>query len=300
MTEIVSSDTDTATQDGTSEESSAPNGQVDFGSDLLPDTSPDESQADSGHQAPAESDVSDISLDTPETQIPDSLRPAHRRMQGDYTQDLADRVRAFEAQQQEFAQERQQYLAAIQQAQQPQQQADPFADIYGRLQSPEERQGVDTVRQIFGLEMQQALIPLQELRQQFEQFQSQYGQLNEQMSGITGLVSSQRQAAITTEVQAAREAYGEEVVQNHAEDIRANYGRTNPATGRPYTVSDLAGIFSGETARQAQEARATDRQVRTTAQRRTRTPASTSADVNGGALSVEEAANLIGQMEGFE
>lgn len=208
-----------------------------------------------------------------EHELPENLRPAWRTIrefQAGFTR--AQQEAAEERRQ--LQQERQQYMSAIQQLrQQPTPQApaapptDPIQDLMQRVQSPEERQGLELVNTL----MEHRTAPLVERLQQTDR------RIEDALQRIAAFEQRDRQQQQWEETQTRSR------VQRELADLRAEfddvdtpkifsamsafYGMVNEDTGQPYTLREAYLRASGKYWIAQYEQQQQERAARTTAKR---------------------------------
>ena len=111
--------------------------------------------------------------------------------------------------------------------------------------------------------------------------QSRVGDLPETVAQLKELVTqmyqtqnSSTQQAMVQQVADARSAHGNDI-DNWADQIGALVGQTNPLTGSSYTVRESYELLSGKAAQDAESARQTDRNVRSSHQAAATSPTGT-------------------------
>ena len=126
--------------------------------------------------------------------------------------------------------------------------------------TPEQREGVNVVNEIVQSQvgdLPQTVAQLQELVQQMYQTQN-----------------TSTQQAMVQQVAEARSAHGNDI-DNWADQIGALVGQQNPLTGSTYTVKESYELLSGKAAQDAESARQTDRNVRSSHQAAATSPTGT-------------------------
>ena len=126
--------------------------------------------------------------------------------------------------------------------------------------TPEQREGVNVVNEIVQSQvgdLPQTVAQLQELVQQMYQTQN-----------------TSTQQAMVQQVAEARSAHGNDI-DNWADQIGALVGQQNPLTGSTYTVKESYELLSGKAAKDAESARQTDRNVRSSHQAAATSPTGT-------------------------
>lgn len=286
MAEVDSIDAGGIPTDDTSSAASEESYDFDFLNDEAPDTADSEVAPDrsDGHsdETPTESTTEpDVPasfdlLRTPLDSLPSNLRPMaeqareqQRSLQAEFTRTS----QSLSELQSQHAQERQQYLDALQRVQNPVQQDDPYAAITANL-GEEERGAVDTVRRIAEL--------------QYQPMQQQLAEMQQQYSVLLDHVSQQRQQAqasasnvIATELAEARTQFPEADFSGFSKAIGALRETVNPTTGNAFTIAEAYARVSGQAAQESAQLQAQATQARTQAQTRTQTPALEGGMTNG-------------------
>jgi len=115
---------------------------------------------------------------------------------------------------------------------QQQQQVDPLNDQYSAM-TPEQRDGVDVVKQLIQTEIQP-----------FNQLTTTVQQLAETVSSLHQQSQTSQQNQVQAEVAEARTEYGNDIDQYGAQ-IGALKQTSNPLTGQPYSVKEAYELVSG-------------------------------------------------------
>ncbi len=224
-------------------------------------------------------------LRTRAEELPEHLRPMaqqaqeqQRSLQRQFTT-VSEQLAQLQRQQ---ADERQQYLSAIQQLQAPAAAGDdPFAGL--RAQLGDDAGSIDVVRQIVGLETQAYANQLQQLQQSLDA-------LTHNQSSLQQYFDQQQQTRQSEEVEAAKSKYPDADFSPHAEGIIALRRTVNPTTGQPYTVTEAYERLSGAAADQRAQLQQQQQQTRTQARRRVQSNGVTGTLAGGtGELSRAEA-----------
>jgi len=303
---------DTETPD--SDEASAANDyEVDFlSSDSdqdAPDTSDNESapSTGSGHsnetettQTVSESDRFDLSR-TPLEEVPEQFRPyatqaqeQHKALQRQFTnvsEQLSDLQRQQETSQAQVAQERQQYLNALSNQNQPVSGTDDeFSQIAQSL--GDDSNAVPVVRRI-------AELQTQDLRQNVGSLQQSVDTLLNYVSGLHQQQQSQATDNINEEIAQARESYPSADMSVYTEGISALRKTANPSTGKAYTVAEAYARLSGDAAIESAKLQGKQKSAKKSAQSKVQAKSVGGAIPTGsGALTREEA--IEAWPEGFE
>jgi hypothetical protein len=222
-----------------------------------------------------------------ETPAPDPDETGDRLRQKDYTQKtmaLAEEKRAHQNEREQWLRERE---TAIQQPQEYYDEVPPSQytqQIQQALQSPtltnEDRAGLN-VLYTMSQDMEQQAAELADLRSFREQFEPQYQETAQTVQHLSDSQLTARTSAIQEEVTEAQEAFGEESVQLSGDFIHRNFGATNPATGKEFTISELVGLATGKTTEEASAAREKTRTNRNQAKHKASTPQSPSGNPRG-------------------
>jgi hypothetical protein len=186
------------------------------------------------------------------------------------TQDLAEQRRAFDTErsenQAELATMRQEMQVAREQMQQNQQ-------IQSYQQDPLMQAANDPARtreEVLALQAlannNQQLLELQTAFAELKQAQSDFGAQSESTQATLQQFRDDRQKTQNVELRRqgdeAVSLFSEQAVRDNIEFIQRNFGSRNPRTQEPYSVAELVGMASGETARVTNEARSESRDDR--------------------------------------
>ena len=247
MAEDQDSVVETETTDSTSDDSQA----FDFGQDLASDTS-EQGASDTPSSAAGDS----TSAFAPKTidwlrvnpdELPEQYKPLSataRNMQSGFTkayQEVQATARQLEAQQQALN------AQAAQAAQAPPE--DPYSGL-----SEEQRSAVQAVREIVQLEQGGSVKTLQDA-------------VSKQQQAIQLLGShlqNQAVAGVNDEVVALRQQFGTDIDQ-YTDGIKALRNVPNPATQKPYTITEAYKMLSNKIVDETLQARQTDLRARNNA-----------------------------------
>ena len=250
MAEDQDSVVETETTDSTSDDSQG----FDFGQDLVADTS-EQGASDTPSSAAGDStsdfDPNNIDwLRVNPDELPEQYKPLSataRNMQSGFTkayQEVQTTARQLEAQQQALNARTAQ---AAQAAQAPPE--DPYSGL-----SEEQRNAVQAVREIVQLEQGDSVKTLQDTVSK----QQQAIQL------LGGHLQNQAAAGVNDEVVALRQQFGADIDQ-YTDGIKALRNVPNPATQKPYTITEAYKMLSNKIVDETLQARQTDLRARNNA-----------------------------------
>ena len=195
---------------------------------------------------------------------PDKLPPEYRRVQklakqfqADYTrksQEIAELRRQLETRPQQNNGNTE--LAKAIERLAPKE--DKYSDLRSRIPE-EDQQAIDIVREIVKRETAEQQLP--------PQYVNELAQVKQTLTAIAQYVQQQRVAQASSQLQEAVQRFGEDNLQRIAPTLSALVRAPNPATGRPYTVSEAAELLLGKTQARAEQMRETDRTERVRAKR---------------------------------
>lgn len=171
---------------------------------------------------------------------------------------------------------------------QQQQQVDPLNDQYSAM-TPEQRDGVDVVKQLIQTEIQP-----------FNQLTTTVQQLAETVSSLHQQSQTSQQNQVQAEVAEARTEYGNDIDQYGAQ-IGALKQTSNPLTGQPYSVKEAYELVSGRAQTVNNAARNQDVTARNSAKRTAGGPINTPvvSDLSQPGISLSEARGGLEEL-GFE
>ena len=189
-------------------------------------------------------------------------------------------------------------------AAQPQTQPSQYSQAVSQaLQSPtltaEDRAGL----QLFGnmaQDLEQTRAQLADLQARQEEFEPRFQETANSVYQLSEAQVSVRAAAIKEQVTEAQESFGEEAVTLSNDFIHRNYGATNPATGKDYTIPELVALATGKTAEEATAARERSRTSRQAAKQgiAARTSPSGGAPKSGKLSERDAVAEIAANMRG--
>lgn len=244
-------------------EDAAPSRTDDSGFDLGADIEESGEQDASPASTDSHSEFDPNSVDLLRTD-PSKLPPEYRRaqqlakqFQADYTrksQELAEMRRQIQEQSQRPNGNTE--LAKAIERLAPKE--DKYEDLRARIPA-EDQQAIDIVREIVKRETAEQQLP--------SQYMDELAQVKQTLTAIAQYVQQQRVTQAAAQLQEAVGRFGEENLQRIAQPLSALVRSPNPATGRPYTVSEAAELLLGKTQAKAEQMRETDRVERVRAKR---------------------------------
>ncbi len=160
---------------------------------------------------------------------------------------------------------------------------DEFANL-----TPEQRQAIDTVKEIVGSE-------IKDLRD----MPTMVAELKQTIQSLQQAQMTQQQQALQAEVNEARSLYGNDI-DAYGQQIYALMQTANPKTGGRYTVKDAYELVSGAAMQRAQQQQTARNGVRTQTKKTVGTPAASTTVPDGtGSLTEEDALAALKNL-GFE
>lgn len=225
--------------------------------------------------APAAPDKGATTTDSAQDHIRQARAEADRYFQ--------QRQQEHQAQVQAFEQQKMQHLQSLAQGNVPQaaSQQDTFSPSTARRSAQQLRQQANQATDAQQARaLNESAAGLEYLAGAFEQFENQIAEkyglgnletINNQVTQLSQAQRNEQFRALKGQVDKAKSDWGADVVEANKGQLAAVeglLGQVNPLTKAPYTVSDLVGLVTGQTAKQHTAARAQATEKKTVAKNR--------------------------------